>query len=60
MNLKRKCANCNKVKLIHVDKKPPICDDCLEKIKHEKQYYLKLTILIIIILLIFIMSLLIK
>ena len=36
------------------------CDDCLRKIKHDKDYVVKLLILIVIILIIFIMSLVIQ
>ena len=60
MILKRKCIYCNEVKPINVDKKPPICDDCFKKIKHDKHYVIKLLILIVIILIIFIMSLVIQ
>ncbi len=57
MNIKRKCSYCNQVKLIHIDKRPPVCGDCLEIIKHDKHYLIKLLILIIIIFFIFIISL---
>lgn len=60
MELKRKCSYCNQVKIINVDKKPPICGECLEKNKHDEHYIIKLIILIIIILFILILSLLIK
>ena len=57
MELKRKCIYCNEVKLIHIDKNPPICDGCFEKIKHDKHYVIKLLILILIIIIIFLLSL---
>ena len=60
MELKRKCSHCNKVKIINVDKKPPICRECFKKIKHDKNYLIKLDILILIILFIFVLSFLIK
>ena len=59
MKIKRKCIYCNKIKEIHFEKNPPICDDCLRLIKHDKHYLIKLIILMIIILIIFILSLLI-
>ena len=60
MKLKRRCVYCNEVKLIHFEKKPPICDGCLEKIKHDKYYVIKLIVLIMIILIIFLLSIFIK
>ena len=56
MKLKRKCSHCNQIKLIHIDKNPPICEECLVKIKHNKEYLIKLIILIIIIILVFRLS----
>ncbi len=60
MKLKRKCVYCNELKEIHIDKRPPICDDCYKRIQSDKHYVIKLLMLIIIIILIFLLSLLIQ
>ena len=57
MKLKRKCIYCNQIKQIHIDKNPPICDECFREIQSDKHYVIKLLILILIIILSFLLSL---
>ncbi len=60
MKIKRKCNYCNKIKIIHIDKNVPICEECLHLEKINKHYKLKLMFVILIIVLIFLLSFLIK